>query len=136
MNIQPGNGIYLKLPHFADGGGGYKRPLLVVNTEESEKRIFLLNVSSIKGKEHKLIKNSNELLLEYNPPFRVPSFVKLDVLYILDYFDDLSQLVFRSGLLNFNELTRIQDKLKKFSQNNRVAKVYFNEELIRQANQI
>jgi hypothetical protein len=75
VNIQPGNGLYLKLPHFADGGGGYKRPFLVVNIEKSKRRIFLLNISSVNGKEHKLIRDSNELLLQYNPPFRVPSFI-------------------------------------------------------------
>lgn len=96
----------------------------------------MLNISSVNGKEHKLIRDSNELLLQYNPPFRVPSFVKLDALYILDYFDDLSQLVFRSGLLDSGELIRIQDKLKIFSQNNEVTIVNFNEESIRQVNYI
>lgn len=136
MNIQAGNGIYLKLPHFADGGEGYKRTLLVVNTEESAKRVLLLNVSSTKDKEHKLIRNSNELLLKYNPPFRRPSFIKLDSLYIIDYFDELSQLLFRSGLLDPNELSRIQNKFNEFSQSNQVTKVFFNEESIRRVNLI
>lgn len=42
--------------------------------------IEVLNVSSIRGKERKLAFPTNERLRIYNPPFVMPSFVKLDSL--------------------------------------------------------
>ena len=64
---------------FVDGiMPAYDRPYLVVGVYDDH--IDVLNVSSIKGKEHKLLFPSNREIVHYSPPFSVPSFVKLDSL--------------------------------------------------------
>ncbi|BDR59493.1 hypothetical protein [Xylocopilactobacillus apicola] len=62
---------------FADGSmPAYIRPYLIV--EVLEKGVYVLNVSSSKGKENKLIYKSNYFLKNNYPPFPKSSFVKLD----------------------------------------------------------
>lgn len=132
--IQAGNGIYLKLPYFADGGTGYARPFLIIETNELLNQLLLLNVSTIQGKEHKLTISSNEILKNYFPPFKKPSFVKMDVLYTVEYFSDLNKLIFKSRLLNFSELNRIQNKYREYRQTNHVKIISFDEKMIRNVN--
>lgn len=62
---------------FVDGNAPlYKRPYLVV--EVTLDGAFVINVSSTEGKEHKLLYPNNYPLENHNPPFLLPSFVKLD----------------------------------------------------------
>ena len=56
----------------------YKRPYLIVSVTPTE--IGLLVISTIKGKEHKLLFKTNKELINYDPPFKLQSFVKLDSL--------------------------------------------------------
>ena len=78
MNFIEGHGILGRI-RFIDGTmPTYDRTYLVVAV--FDEYIQTLNVSSIKGKERKLAFSANERLLKYRPPFRVPSFVKLDSL--------------------------------------------------------
>lgn len=79
--VRTGQGVLLKLD-FCDGGvANYKRPFLVINKDNDY--IYLLNVSSTRGKEHKLGMQSNKLINRYRPPFLKSSFVKLDSMYIV-----------------------------------------------------
>lgn len=97
MDIQPGNGLMLQIP-YADGApGNYPRPFLVIGTSEENKEITLLNVSSVKGKETKLLMESNELLKKFNPPFMRPSFVKVDALYKVEYCAELENKKLMNG---------------------------------------
>ena len=76
--LKIGQGLFGKIP-FRDGGlPEYDRPYLVVTIDNEE--IGLLNVSSVAGKEHKLLYPSNKRIIKYKPPFKVESFVKLDSL--------------------------------------------------------
>jgi hypothetical protein len=64
---------------FIDGNmPAYDRTYIVVSVAPDH--IKLLNVSSTKGKEHKLLFPYNEELKTYDPPFLKPSFIKLDSL--------------------------------------------------------
>jgi hypothetical protein len=117
MIIIPRNGISLIIPAFADGTRSYARPLLVIETNSELNTISLLNVSSIEGKKpSKLLIPSNKELQYYNPPFNRASFVKLDELYIIDYFDDLNKLIFQSGLLDNNEFIRITNLFNEYKK--------------------
>lgn len=129
MNIHPGQGVAVILPWFADGAtGGYKRTLLVISIDTVLNQFSLLNVSTIKDKEHKLQLPSNEPLKTYKPPFNRPSFVKLDVVYTIDYFLDFNKAIFKSGALPPSELTRIVTLYNQYSQNHKVRKIHFNEQ--------
>lgn len=135
MNIIPGNGVGIIIPAFAtEKGTPYPRTLLVIDTNPYLKKFTLLNVSSVRGKEHKILWSSNEPLTCFNPPFRVPSFVKLDEMYILDYFSEFDRAVFSSGVLDAVELKRIQDKFAKFSLTSRVTTVSFSETAVKNSN--
>lgn len=78
MKFQIGQGILAKIP-FRDGHiPSYPRPYLIVDSSDSY--IQVLNISSVAGKEHKLMFSTNMRIEKYNPPFLKDSFVKLDSL--------------------------------------------------------
>jgi hypothetical protein len=88
----------MKLP-FADGVEcQYSRPFLVVGRDDENKKLKLLNASSIKGKEEKALWDSNKVLDNHNPPFPRATFIKIDAIYEVDYFDDLSRMKMSRGL--------------------------------------
>ncbi|MDD6035744.1 MAG: hypothetical protein PUC30_06090 [Lachnospiraceae bacterium] len=110
MSFIEGQGILGKI-RFMDGEfPAYDRTYLVV-TAKSE-YIEVLNVSSIKGKERKLAFPTNEQLRLYNPPFVMPSFVKLDSLTRVESSDWGNLHVLNSGrTLDRTELARIKGLL-------------------------
>lgn len=105
-------GIMAKIP-FRDGTEPeYARTYLVLNADE--KGMTVLNVSSTKGKEHKLFFPSNYKLKEYSPPFWKPCFVKLDssVYVQKDDFDLYEIKVLHDGnLLNETDFSEIKRKM-------------------------
>ncbi len=110
MSFQVGQGVLGKI-RFVDGEfPAYDRTYLVVTAEQDY--IEVLNVSSIRGKERKLAFPTNERLRSYNPPFVLPSFVKLDSLTRVDRADWGELKVLYSGkTLNEVELARIKGLL-------------------------
>ena len=78
MPLMVGQGVLGRV-RFKDGQmPQYDRTYLIVAIDADY--IKVLNVSTIKGKERKLAFPYNERLRVYCPPFRYPSFVKLDSL--------------------------------------------------------
>ena len=84
----------------------YKRPYLIVKVCVGY--IEVLNISSTKGKEHKLLFPNNKEIKLYNPPLDKPSFVKLDSLTKVTENELKSMQVLSSGVcLNVKELRQI-----------------------------
>lgn len=110
MSFIEGQGVLGKI-RFVDGEfPAYDRTYLVVTTEPNY--IEVLNVSSIRGKERKLAFPTNERLRSYNPPFMMPSFVKLDSLTRVESSDWSNLQVLNSGrTLDETELARIKGLL-------------------------
>lgn len=137
MNIVPGHGILLKLP-FADGAPCKKnRTFLVINVETSSQKIRLLNVSSIAGKAHKLLFESNEKLYKYKPPFNLPSFVKLDALYEIDYFPELeSRILHNKAPYDAQELNKIIDKFNVFKIGETFLSASYSQSQVKTANSL
>lgn len=110
MKFIEGQGILGKI-RFVDGElPAYDRTYLVVTVEHDY--IEVLNVSSIRGKERKLAFQTNERLRIYNPPFVMPSFVKLDSLTRVASDDWGNLRVLNSGrVLDAAELGRIKGKI-------------------------
>ena len=110
MNISAGHGILGKI-RFRDGEmPAYDRTYLVVAVDSDY--LEVVNVSSIKGKERKLLFPSNEPLKKYKPPFMVPSFVKLDSLVRVQLSDCANlQILHRGQKLDPGELRRIIAKI-------------------------
>lgn len=110
MSFIEGQGVLGKI-RFVDGElPAYDRTYLVVTVENEY--IEVLNVSSIRGKERKLAFPTNERLKLYNPPFVMPSFVKLDSLIRVESSDWGNLHVLNSGrTLDGAELARIKGLL-------------------------
>ena len=107
MKLAEGQGVLGRI-RFIDGMlPEYDRTYLVVNVERDY--IEVLNVSSIKGKEWKLAFPTNERLKNYNPPFVMPSFVKLDSLTRVERSEWANLRVLNAGrTLDVSELARIK----------------------------
>lgn len=110
MEFEVGQGVLGKI-RFVDGSmPDYDRPYLIVKITEAE--VFLLNVSSVRGKEWKLALKSNYGLKQYRPPFIKPSFVKLDSLVRISKQDcQTMRLLYGGSCLNDNDLQTILRKL-------------------------
>lgn len=95
MSFPVGCGIWLK-GFFADRSEcSYPRPFFVIGDTGST--VKALNVSSVRGKLHKLQFPSNKRLTAYSPPFYEPSFVKLDVLYEFEKCPELRNSLMCTG---------------------------------------
>lgn len=119
ITISTGTGFILQLP-FADNGAlSYKRPYLVIGEENNF--LLLLNVSTSKGKEHKLLFDSNEEIVKYKPPFKLKSFVKLDALYRVEKCPTLFKSIISKGqTLATDELDRLTILYANYAENNQV----------------
>ena len=109
--------ILIKIP-YADGvQPEYERPYLVIDVTPDY--IKALNVSSFEGKELKLLKNRNEFINNYNPPFLKPSFVKLDSVYIIEKNRKLKDAILCEGKqLDKDEFEKIYKKFIDYKEQN------------------
>ncbi len=104
--FEVGQGVKGKIT-FADGCSPlYVRVYLVVEVSTSE--ISILNISSTRGKEHKLLFPTNLEIKNYDPPFNEPSFVKLDSLIRVNSSEWGNLKIIRNGSkLSSDELEKI-----------------------------
>lgn len=137
MNIVSGHGLLLKLD-FADGAPcRCKRTFLVINVDQNTNRLELLNVSSIEGKEHKLLFETNERLNNHKPPFNLPSFVKMDALYEVDYFPELEKRILHNRQpYNTQELNRIVDKFNAIKLSQKFSSASYTINQVKTANSL
>lgn len=115
----------MKIPSFADGGPcSYNRTFLVIEVDLTNSKISILNVSSIRGKEHKLSFPTNLRIINFQPPFVMPSFIKLDAVYELEYFPGLEKTILCDGdTLSNEELIRISNKYIEYQSTG--TKIFF-----------
>ncbi|MGG0718654.1 hypothetical protein ABE096_13815 [Robertmurraya massiliosenegalensis] len=133
MTIIPGHVLALKLP-FVNGAPCFsKRPFLVI--EKQGNILNLLNVSSTKGKEKKLLYPSNEPIKEYDPPLDQPSFLKMDELYTIDYFENLHKSIYkRRAPINTLEFERLISEYMKYKHLYEVTNVKYLASKVKQEN--
>ncbi len=86
------------IPPLLSGGevGNKARYMLVVEYNKNDNIVKMINVSSLKGKEHNLLYSSNIEINNYSP-LPVPSFAKVSTLYIADYFEELEKYISFGG---------------------------------------
>lgn len=110
MQFAEGQGILGRI-RFRDGEmPEYDRTYLLISVGPDY--IEVLNVSTIRGKERKLLFPSNERLRSYRPPFLHPSFVKLDSLTRVPLSECGDLQILHSGkTLDLMELSRIKSLL-------------------------
>jgi hypothetical protein len=114
--FEVGQGILGKLK-FVDGTIPDKnRTYIIVDVSEDGQKIKVLNVSSVKGKEHKLAFPYNLRINRYNPPFLKDSFVKLDSLTEVDSSDFSSIIILNNGnKLDSDEMDTIIQRLSAYN---------------------
>jgi|GEM_PF-1120763 len=111
-----GQGILGRLKYVDGTMPNKKRTYLIVDVIEAGQKIKVLNVSSVKGKEHKLAFSSNLEISNYNPPFLKESFVKLDSLIEVTSSDFPSIRILNNGnKLDNNELNTIIRSLRLYN---------------------
>lgn len=124
--LQVGQGLWLMM-NYADGGEhNYKRPFLII--EITKTNIHVLNVSSLNNKSYKLGYDSNLQINNFKPPFKVPSFIKLDAVYIIEKNDILERSLLCHGTkILSTELTNILTEFRtyklKYGINTKVVKL-------------
>lgn len=117
--MKAGQGLLLSLD-FADGGlCKAQRTFLII--EVTDKKVRLLNVSSIEGKERKLAFSSNEKINKYRPPFMKKSFCKMDAVYIIPNNPIIDSYILAEGRsMHPEELSRILLKYQYYRENNEI----------------
>ena len=106
MIFKAGQGLFGKIK-FVDGTSpAYDRAYLIVSV--SQNCISTLNVSSLAGKEHKLLYSTNKEIKNHCPPFIKRTFVKLDSLTYISVNEATSMRLMSNGqVLDTNELEAI-----------------------------
>jgi len=101
-----GQGLYGKI-QFSDGKfPQYDRAYLIVIV--SDNNIGVLNISSVEGKEHKLLFPYNKEIKKHFPPFLLKSFIKLDSLVYISIAEAQKTRVLAAGnTLDKEELNSI-----------------------------
>ena len=108
--LQAGQAILIQI-RFKDGDTPqYKRPYLVTKVYPNN-QVDLLVASSIEGKEHKLSYKTNHEIVNYNPPFKKPTFVKLDSLQRVNCSSIIFHELSGGSCLAGTELDKILQKL-------------------------
>ncbi len=116
MNFKIGQGILVKIP-YKDGVGTPKnRSYLIVDIDYGKCKIKILNVSTVQGKETKLVRyRTNIKLIKYNPPFIRESFVKIDSSQEVDFGQAEKFRILCDGkVLAKDELGEILSKLEQY----------------------
>lgn len=113
MKIEEGHILNFVPPQLdGDSFNNKKRYMLVLECDFESNTLRMINVSSIKGKEHKLLYDSNLEIKNYFP-LPVPTFAKIDTIYMIDNFENLQNFISFNGLkLDAGELENI--KLERY----------------------
>ncbi|MBS5816150.1 MAG: hypothetical protein KIC96_15865 [Enterococcus casseliflavus] len=106
--VAVGQGVLGKITFLNGSEPKGNRPYLVVET--TSEGCYVLDVSSSKGKERKLLMDSNHSLEQYDPPFILDSFVKLDSKKFVSNLEISKLRVLKGGsILNQKDLKTILD---------------------------
>ncbi len=133
--MQQGNFLRFILPVLSGGIMENKyRYMLIVEYNKNDKVVKMINVSSLKGKEHKLLYSSNIEINNYCP-LPVPSFAKLDTLYIIDYFKDLENYVsFKGHTLGEIQFKYIDNYRLNYIKNEEIEIIQYTEDEFKKYN--
>lgn len=112
--MKVGQLLITKLPF--KNGGITEKPRCYLIVKVNENYVGILNSSTIKGKEHKLLYDSTYKIVNYNPPYKQPSFIKLDS-YLEFKISELPKYKITKDILNSNDLNKILDLFPTFNNN-------------------
>ena len=130
--IEKGQFLYFTPPKLAGGDEGTKkRYMLVIENDTQENSIKMINVSSLKGKEHNLL-NIN---IKNFKPLPVPSFAKLNTTYEVDNFKDLDNYkAFNNAKLTEIQMQEIENKRIQYMKDNNIDTIQYTAEEFKRYN--
>lgn len=114
--------------------GNKNRYMLVVENNDKENVIKMINVSSLKGKEHNLLYVSNIEINNYSP-LPVPTFAKVGTLYTIDYFEELEDYVAFDGVtINEIQFKYINNYRLNYMKDKEIEIIQYTEEEFKRKN--
>lgn len=133
--MKKGNFLHFVPPMLSGGATENKfRYMLVVEYNKKDNIVKMVNVSSLKGKEHKLLYSSNIEINNYSP-LPVPSFVKVNTLYIIDYFKELEKYIaFNGQVLGEIQFKYIDNYRLNYMKEKEIEIIQYTEEEFRNIN--
>lgn len=133
--MKEGNFLRFIPPILSGGDIGKKfRYMLIVEYNKKDNVVKMINVSSLKGKEHNLLYSSNIEINSYSP-LPVPSFAKVNTLYIIDYFKDLEKYIaFKGQVLGEIQFKYIDNYRLRYMQEKEIEIIQYTEEEFKQLN--
>ncbi len=133
--IEKGQFLYFTPPKLEGGDiGNKKRYMLVIENDTTDNSIKMINVSSLRGKEFKLLYNSNFNIQNFKP-LPAPSFAKLSTTYIIDNFDGLENYIaFNNAKIAETQLSDIENKRLQYISNNNLEVIQYTENEFNQYN--
>lgn len=130
-------GTFLRfIPPLLSGGdiGNKYRYMLIVEYDKKNNAVKMINVSSLKGKEHNLLYSSNIEINNYHP-LPVPSFAKVNTLYIIDYFRDLEKYIsFKGQALGDIQFKYVDNYRLNYMKDKEIEIIQYTEEEFRKIN--
>ena len=124
------------LPPLLDGNiiSSKRRYMLVIDIQKENNIIKMLNVSSIKNRKVNLWYDYNMEIENYYP-LSIPSFVKLNTIYTINYFKDLEKYIVKNGIkLNSNEFYKIKEEQKRIAKEFIINNIEFTEKEFKKYN--
>ena len=133
--MKEGNFLRYIPPMLSGGNVGNKfRYMLIVEFNKKDNVVKMINVSSLKGKEHNLLYSSNIEINNY-PPLPVPSFAKVNTLYIIDYFKDLEKYIaFKGQVLGDIQFKYIDNYRLNYMKEKEIEIIQYTEEEFKRLN--
>lgn len=111
-----------------------RRYMLIIS--EDNNIIKMLNVSSIKNRTVNLWYDSNIEIANYFP-LPQPSFVKLDKIYEIKYFEGLENYIAKDGLkLTYKEFSKILLEYEKYKEKHNIEKIEYKEKQFKESNKL
>ena len=108
--------------------------MLIVEYNKKDNVVKMINVSSLKWKEHNLLYSSNIEINNY-PPLPVPSFAKVNTLYIIDYFKDLEKYIaFKGQVLGDIQFKYIDNYRLRYMQEKEIEIIQYTEKEFKELN--
>ena len=129
--ITKGQILYFTPPKFADGtSNANKRLMLIIDVDNDLNTVSLLNITKLFGKARQINWRYNKLIKNFYPPLPVPSFVKLDSIYIVENFSKLKRALYSSGdMINNNDFKSIIKARKEYiAANGSCSDIYFSKQ--------
>ena len=136
MLITPGQIIVMNMQVNNSGTILYSHPYLVIFANEDNRYIEIAQVDSLKGKEYKAARRSNKIIYCDEPIETVidkDSYIQLDNILRIEYFDELVNLRRQKDLLSHNKFLDVQQAYIKYQNTHMIdenKQVYLRKEQV------